>query len=228
MSDKWKNVLINGVLKWGIPSGMLFTIAMHYINGSNILTQLPITLIVFSIGGIFFGLFAWKSKPDKSIESLEIEDSNNIIEVETKYMIWLGWFGTVFFGSMAVLSIIVNIYLAAIANLLIISLFIYLLKFSGQIHITSEYIIIKNKFGNNKLNWNDVQKYQVDQQESTYVLFTEQGYLPVPYPMWWSGSNTSEAKKIFFNMLESKNIKKEKTQLVYLKLWPKNITKTER
>ncbi|MFF2887364.1 hypothetical protein [Paenibacillus sp. NPDC057967] len=72
--DKWeltrakgkKNYVIwNGVVGWGIPAGLLFTAIWNYINHKEIVFNqdfyqtLIISLVVFSLGGMIFGLWIW-------------------------------------------------------------------------------------------------------------------------------------------------------------------------
>ncbi|RJE90251.1 hypothetical protein D3P07_08575 [Paenibacillus sp. 1011MAR3C5] len=72
--DKWeltrakgkKNyVLWNGVLGWGIPTGILFTALSTYINhkefvfNQDFYQTLFLSLVLFSLGGVVFGLWTW-------------------------------------------------------------------------------------------------------------------------------------------------------------------------
>lgn len=50
-----------GVLGWGVPVAILFSIVQGFEHGwDGLIVRLIPALILFPIGGIFFGLFMWK------------------------------------------------------------------------------------------------------------------------------------------------------------------------
>lgn len=62
---------IYGVLMWGIPTGIAWAILMAAIQGWNRLPiLLPIALIGFPIGGVFFGKLIWKMSEARYQEAL--------------------------------------------------------------------------------------------------------------------------------------------------------------
>ncbi len=64
---KWKYVLLYGVIAWGIPVGIMVSLASMLINkksfDSIVQNELLINLIGFPIGGIVFGLFMRRLLP---------------------------------------------------------------------------------------------------------------------------------------------------------------------
>jgi hypothetical protein len=54
-------VLVNGVLYWGVLTGLFFAIAMSAIDSQRdpFLRTLCLSLVAFPIGGVFWGLFVW-------------------------------------------------------------------------------------------------------------------------------------------------------------------------
>jgi hypothetical protein len=59
-------VLRYGVLGWGIPTAILFSLIQSYRFGwDGFLFQLLPALILFPIGGIFFGRFMWRMLENK-------------------------------------------------------------------------------------------------------------------------------------------------------------------
>jgi hypothetical protein len=59
-------VLRYGVLGWGVPTAILFSLIQSYRFGSDgFLFQLVPALILFPIGGIFFGRFVWRMLENK-------------------------------------------------------------------------------------------------------------------------------------------------------------------
>jgi len=74
-SEKWAKlsklgrtqyVLRFGVLGWGIPTAILFSLIQGYRFGwDGFLFQLIPALILFPIGGIFFGRFMWRTLENK-------------------------------------------------------------------------------------------------------------------------------------------------------------------
>ena len=54
-------VLFIGVLGWGLPTSILFTLIQTFEEGwDGFLVRLIISAILFPIGGIAFGHFMWK------------------------------------------------------------------------------------------------------------------------------------------------------------------------
>lgn len=54
-------VVLNGVLGWGLTTGVLYSVVMALLMGRSLLTLLTYSLVLFPIGGIFFGLWTWHS-----------------------------------------------------------------------------------------------------------------------------------------------------------------------
>jgi hypothetical protein len=56
-----KYTLIYGMLLWGIPTAILWALAMSAVQGWDRLPLLLVlALVAFPIGGIFFGRLMWK------------------------------------------------------------------------------------------------------------------------------------------------------------------------
>jgi hypothetical protein len=65
MGEK-KFVWVRGVLFWGIFTALTWSVLMEYMNPSdNILLRPIIALILFPIGGFFWGKWAWKANEKK-------------------------------------------------------------------------------------------------------------------------------------------------------------------
>jgi hypothetical protein len=56
---KWHFILWHGVIGWGIPTAVLFKLIMHFTGETSFIDGLLTTLIIFPIGGIFFGAIIW-------------------------------------------------------------------------------------------------------------------------------------------------------------------------
>ncbi|USI26665.1 hypothetical protein ACD631_09755 [Alteromonas macleodii] len=68
-------VLVNGVLGWGVPTAILWSTLMEFLEPSeNIWVRPIIALIIFPIAGIAFGYFTW----NKSEKTFEKESTKNI------------------------------------------------------------------------------------------------------------------------------------------------------
>lgn len=52
-------VLLHGVIGWGIPASVIFTLLMGFMQGKWELSDALENLAIFSICGIFFGLWCW-------------------------------------------------------------------------------------------------------------------------------------------------------------------------
>jgi hypothetical protein len=62
---KKNHIIYNGVIVWGFTTAFLYTILMSYIENQSIILNtklyknLILSIIVFSVGGIFYGLWSW-------------------------------------------------------------------------------------------------------------------------------------------------------------------------
>jgi len=60
---KKKFIFQNGVLRWGLTTGLLFSVIMYWIGEPHTLLRfvsfLVLALIFFPIGGYFWGLWVW-------------------------------------------------------------------------------------------------------------------------------------------------------------------------
>ena len=63
-------VLRYGVLGWGVPTAVLFSIIQYYMDGGSLLVHLVPALILFLIGGIFFGRFMYRSLERKHAKAV--------------------------------------------------------------------------------------------------------------------------------------------------------------
>ena len=64
-------VLRFGVLGWGIPTAILFSLIQGYRFGwDGFLFHLVPALILFPIGGIFFGRFMWRALENKHAKAV--------------------------------------------------------------------------------------------------------------------------------------------------------------
>lgn len=56
---KWHYIFIQGVLGWGVGAAILFSLFQHLFGGPSFSEMIWRSLVIFSIGGIFFGVFMW-------------------------------------------------------------------------------------------------------------------------------------------------------------------------
>ncbi|HLV49163.1 MAG TPA: hypothetical protein VKY35_08895 [Aliidiomarina sp.] len=56
---KWSYVLKYGVIGWGLLTAIAFSGVLHFIGSTPFSETIVFSLIVFPIGGIFWGLFMW-------------------------------------------------------------------------------------------------------------------------------------------------------------------------
>lgn len=78
---KWKKIRSDGrssfiwrkgVLQQGISTGILWSILMHFIQPQNPIWLRPLVgIIIFPIGGYFWGLFTWKITERKYQQHIE-------------------------------------------------------------------------------------------------------------------------------------------------------------
>ena len=59
--EKWAKTRLYGVVGWGLTIGVLWSLVMSYGLGWNqLLLNLVLAVILFPIGGYFFGHWMWK------------------------------------------------------------------------------------------------------------------------------------------------------------------------
>lgn len=56
---KWPYVLKHGVLFWGLPTAVFWSVIMYFMDGTPVVERLFIALVVFPICGFFLGLLNW-------------------------------------------------------------------------------------------------------------------------------------------------------------------------
>lgn len=78
---KKKFVIYNGILGWGVPTAILFSLAMTFLDSYSVQIDkeffklLIISIILFPFGGIFWGLWVWAWS-----EKLYKANTNNKVE----------------------------------------------------------------------------------------------------------------------------------------------------
>ena len=50
-----------GMLYWGVPTGILFSIFQYFTKDDFAIGQAFLALLIFPIGGIFYGVWTWSS-----------------------------------------------------------------------------------------------------------------------------------------------------------------------
>lgn len=56
---KWPYILVYGVLGWGVSTAILFSLLQAFLGEVAFLDVLSLSLILFPIGGLFWGLYMW-------------------------------------------------------------------------------------------------------------------------------------------------------------------------
>lgn len=72
---KWRYIFLHGVLGWGLITAVLFSAIMFWLNGSTSPQNIAINFLLFSIGGIFWGLFSWRILNRRGQTSSQSSDS---------------------------------------------------------------------------------------------------------------------------------------------------------
>jgi phosphate/sulfate permease len=63
--NKFRFILLRGVLGWGIPTAILSQLIKHFTGGEDFFDGIVLSLIIFPITGIFFGYYLWKIEHKK-------------------------------------------------------------------------------------------------------------------------------------------------------------------
>ena len=63
-------IWLTGVVAWGIPTGLLWSAGMSWFMRWSLPSILPMALIVFSIGGYWFGATMWRQMEDRYEQSV--------------------------------------------------------------------------------------------------------------------------------------------------------------
>lgn len=53
-------VLYYGVLAWGLTTGIVFSIFQHVVGNVQTFKTILVHAVIFSVGGVFWGLFLWR------------------------------------------------------------------------------------------------------------------------------------------------------------------------
>ncbi len=56
---KWSYVFKHGVLGWGVLTAILWSVIMHFIDRMPFTESILLALVLFPVGGLFWGLFMW-------------------------------------------------------------------------------------------------------------------------------------------------------------------------
>ncbi|MCQ8879811.1 hypothetical protein NQT69_17580 [Pseudoalteromonas shioyasakiensis] len=56
---KWHYTFVHGVLGWGVSTAILFSLLQGFFGYVDFFDVLPLSLILFPIGGLFWGLYMW-------------------------------------------------------------------------------------------------------------------------------------------------------------------------
>jgi hypothetical protein len=71
-NGKKSYVLKVGVLYWGVFTAIMWSVIMHYMQPQETWYIRPlIALVLFPVGGIFFGLWTWKINEKKYRDALK-------------------------------------------------------------------------------------------------------------------------------------------------------------
>lgn len=183
--------------------------------------QLPVALVLLGLGGLAMGMALWTPPAEEEPES-EADDSFTAT-VGTAFFAAAMWFDIIIFGSAFLLSLFLeSIGLALIFGAITLA-FVVGLSFNTQVTVSDEGVEVRNSWGRRFLKWSDVDKYQVDERESTYVLLADDGQMPLPSMGMWSGNDKHRARRLFRNCLASHDISRETTELVHFRFRVKGI-----
>ncbi len=56
---EWHYIFVYGVLGWGVSTAVLFSLLQGFFGYVGFFGVLPLSLILFPIGGLFWGLYMW-------------------------------------------------------------------------------------------------------------------------------------------------------------------------
>jgi len=68
-------VIIRGVLGWGIVTAILYSLLMWVFSDTDMSRLLPISLVIFPIGGLLGGAFIWWFSDRKHKQNVSAGDS---------------------------------------------------------------------------------------------------------------------------------------------------------
>jgi succinate-acetate transporter protein len=70
MKGRKKFILFQGVLGWGILTGIIWVITMRFVSAEmKIFVTLPIALIIFPVAGYAWGALVWNMSEKKYLEA---------------------------------------------------------------------------------------------------------------------------------------------------------------
>lgn len=56
---KWHYIFVHGMLGWGVSTAILFSLLQAFLGEVAFLDVMVFSLIMFPIGGLFWGLYMW-------------------------------------------------------------------------------------------------------------------------------------------------------------------------
>lgn len=56
---KWHYIFVYGVLGWGVSTAILFSLLQAFSGEASFFDAIPLSLIMFPVGGFFWGVFMW-------------------------------------------------------------------------------------------------------------------------------------------------------------------------
>ena len=52
-------ILLRGVLGWGLVAALVYSLVMWAVAGANLRVLLPLSMVIFPIGGVLWGAAMW-------------------------------------------------------------------------------------------------------------------------------------------------------------------------
>ena len=52
-------ILLRGVLGWGLVAALVYSLVMWAVAGANLRVLLPLSMVIFPIGGVLWGAVMW-------------------------------------------------------------------------------------------------------------------------------------------------------------------------
>lgn len=228
--QRWRYALVRGVLQWGLPMALFFTVFMALTTDTPVAIQFPVALVLFTLGGLAIGLATWTPPAPESPPAApetggraERGGTDDEVEAGTAFVAVVMWGNIVLFGSAMVLSLILGSYGLALAFLGLVAVHLLGLSICARVRITGEAVELSNWWRRYRVRWPDIRKYEVDHQGTNYALITDGGVLPLPSLGLWSGREKARARQLFRDQLERHGIPGETNKRVQLRLRPRGV-----
>jgi len=223
-------VLVNGVGRWGLPTGVLFTLLQSR-GSDDIVVRAAVNLASFGVAGVFFGLVTWRSRGRQHLApaaspvgplAASAPISGSSVEVSTARAGVIGAALVILLGAAMVFTFRENPVLSVLALLPLAVGVRTIVVLAGKIRADHREIELRTVAGRFALMWKDVTEVDVDQNGTPLLLSAGGRRLPLPDRLYWSGTGKAALERLIGAQISGRNIPSRQNKWVHYS-WPRGV-----